>query len=127
MLSRSPRHRSAGTLSLLLLVILFALLAGCASVNNQMAAWQGRPQADVIQKWGPPTRTASDGADGTILIYDYVNLGPPRGEAFAPPQGYAIPDGAIWYTAQQDAGHVARRMFWIDPSGKVYNERWQGI
>jgi len=127
MQSRLSRHRSAGTLPLPLLVIVFALLAGCASVNNQMASWQGRPQADVVQKWGPPTRTASDGADGTILIYDYVNLGQPRGEAFVPPQGYAIPDGAIWYTAPQEAGYVARRMFWIDASGKVYDERWHGL
>lgn len=36
--------------------------------------WKGRTKKEIIYNFGPPTRETSDGADGTILVYEY-NLG----------------------------------------------------
>jgi hypothetical protein len=52
----------------LILVSVF-LLAGCYSTQNTMDSWIGSSKKDLIMKWGPPDRTASDGGEGEILIF----------------------------------------------------------
>lgn len=34
-----------------------------------MDTWMGAPKQRLIMVWGPPTRTASDGGTGEILVY----------------------------------------------------------
>ena len=78
------------------------LCSGCflsKRVTKTMDSWVGAPQAKLIRSWGPPTRTASDGAGGTILIYEY----------------------------DRDTGQTAVRMFYVDPSGTIYYWRWKGL
>ena len=47
------------------------ILFGCASIAEEMESWKGQHKSDLILAWGPATRTASDGKDGLILIYEY--------------------------------------------------------
>jgi len=108
----------------LALIAVVAVLApvGCASVNDQMESWTGHHQQELILSWGPPTRTASDGADGWILIYEYD-----RDFGQIPGKAYARPDGSIWYTAPERSGYTASRMFWVHSDGIIYSWRWQGF
>lgn len=107
----------------LISVVLMLAAAGCASsINDQMASWIGHHQQELILDWGPPTRSASDGADGWILIYEYDrNFGQIPGHA------YVGPDGSTWYTAPERSGYTARRMFWVHSDGTIYSWRWQGL
>lgn len=34
-----------------------------------MDSWIGNTKQSLIQSWGPPARTTSDGADGEVLVY----------------------------------------------------------
>ena len=102
----------------LVLLVLF----GCASPGKVMDSWMGSHQSDLFLSWGPPTQTASDGAGGTIVTYQYDrNMGQIPGRAVR------NPDGSVSYTAPQNSGYVATRMFWVYASGIIYNWRWQGL
>ena len=96
---------------------------GCASLSpsKNMQSWVGAHQSKLILSWGPPTRTASDGAYGTILIYEYDrNMGQIPGRATV------NSDGSVSYTAPQSNHYVASRMFWVNAEGTIYNWRWNG-
>ena len=87
-----------------------------------MTSWMGSHQSNLILSWGSPTRSAPDGAGGTILIYEYDrNMGQIPGRAVR------NADGSVSYTAPQESGYIASRMFWVNPAGIIYNWRWQGI
>jgi hypothetical protein len=47
---------------------LFLLLAGCAAAPDTARPWVGKDVADVIAKWGNPTRTVTL-ADGNSLYF----------------------------------------------------------
>ena len=61
-----------------LTVILFNSCAGLKAAMADAEArrweyqtrWIGRPATDIIMTYGAPEREASDGSDGTILIYE---------------------------------------------------------
>lgn len=67
---------------LYLLIFIFGLLClSCettkqteASKNDEIKkaldSWKGSHKSKLIQSWGAPTRTASDGNGGEILIYE---------------------------------------------------------
>lgn len=98
------------------------LLTGCASaINKKMESWLGHHQSELIQAWGPPQQTASDGRGGTILIYgSYVNLGQTPGTV--------QPNGAgVQYTYPQQQGYKRTRMFYVNQKGIIYSYRWQGL
>ena len=103
-------------------VAVILVVAGCAGPSKAMQSWVGHHQSDLIASWGPPQSTASDGKDGTILIYQsYVNLGQTPGQVS--PGGY----GTYYYTAPQQQGYGRSRMFYVDSSGMIYSWRWQGL
>lgn len=70
------------------LIILFAMsmaLCSCSTLKNYFTEpgyilsepvlndkWQGCSYADIVRAYGAPTRTASDGAGGTIYVYEEV-------------------------------------------------------
>jgi hypothetical protein len=87
-----------------------------------MESWMGSHQSELILKWGPPTRTAEDGAGGTILIYESD-----RDMGQAPGRAVRNWDGSVSYTAPRSNSYVATRMFWVRPNGTIYNWRWQGF
>lgn len=48
---------------------------------KNLDSWMGLSKHDLIQSWGPPNQTTSDGSDGEILIYakrTYMNM--PNGQ-----------------------------------------------
>jgi hypothetical protein len=64
-----------------LVVILCLFLVSCVS-NKKIAAelnsWVGSNKQQLIQTWGPPAQTTSDGGTGEILVYArrvYYQLG----------------------------------------------------
>jgi len=62
----------------LLLILIVITLFGCATSQQSkvdktkeiMNSWMGSHKSDVILAWGPPTRYASDGSGGDILVYE---------------------------------------------------------
>lgn len=88
---------------------LLIALTGCASINKDMQAWNGRTSQQLILQWGPPARSTTDGAGGEVLVYErWV----PR--TFVPYLGWI-------------GGYTATRMFYVNPEGVIYNWRWQGL
>jgi hypothetical protein len=106
----------------LAVLVLCGLFVGCTSINDTMQSWVGSHQHDLILSWGPPTRSTSDGADGWILIYEYDRNG-----GQIPGKAYRGADGATYYTAPQNTGYTAQRMFYVHSDGIIYSWRWQGI
>lgn len=106
-----------------LAVVLFGSI-GCASLSpgKSMSSWMGSPQSSLIMSWGPPTRSTSDGAGGTILIYEYG-----RNTGQIPGQAVRNFDGSVSYTAPQATGYIASRMFWVDAQGMIYSYSWRGL
>lgn len=104
-------------------VVLVALLSGgCASTSKTMQSWMGIHQSNLILQWGPPTRSAPDGAGGTILIYEFDRyLGQVPGRAV---RNF---DGSVSYTAPESTGYVAVRMFWVNANGILYHWQWRGM
>ena len=101
---------------------LIAIATGCTSPSTVMQAWVGHHQGDLIQSWGPPTRTTSDGRGGEILVYEYDrNMGQIPGRAV---RNY---DGSVSYTSPQSNGYVASRMFWVNKEGIIYTWQWKGM
>lgn len=54
---------------ILTLLFLFSLLLSCASTQKAMNSWIGHTKRDLIMQFGPPSRTADDGANGEIVVY----------------------------------------------------------
>ena len=102
--------------------VFLLLLAGCATPDDVMKSWMGKHQGDLIQAWGPPQQTSSDGRGGTVLIYgSYVDMGQVPGQV----QRNAF--GGVSYTAPVQQGYQRTRMFYVDTNGYVYSYRWQGM
>lgn len=68
---------------LFILVLSVVMLSSCSVLQNMTtkpvmsssepglnAAWQGHSYAEIVRAFGAPTRTASDGAGGTIYVYE---------------------------------------------------------
>ncbi len=103
--------------------VLLTLLCSCASLNpsKTMQSWVGSQYSELMMSRGPPTRTTSDGQGGQILIYEFG-----RDTGQIPGQAHRNDDGSVSYTAPTRTGYVAKRMFWVDRSGRTYNWKWQG-
>ena len=57
---------------IMLVAIITILMSGCASTKKtakMLDAWLGSSKQQLILKWGPPAQTASDGANGEVLVY----------------------------------------------------------
>lgn len=109
---------------LVALVTAATVVIGCASLQpgKVMDSWMGSKAQELILSWGPPTRSTSDGADGTILIYEYD-----RKMGQIPGRAVRNSDGSVSYTAPQSNSYVATRMFWVHANGVIYNWKWKGF
>ena len=56
-------------LSLLLLITVAILIAGCTSVGEVMQTWHGAPTSRLVSSWGPPNRTFEEG-NATWYVYE---------------------------------------------------------
>jgi hypothetical protein len=54
--------------TILFLIVSIYCLA-CSSTKKLMDSWVGDTKQNLILKWGPPERTATDGGTGEILVY----------------------------------------------------------
>jgi len=118
------------TLKVFIHLLIVFLFAGCGAISNNinkaMDSWVGSHKSELIAQWGPPTRVASDGKGGEILIYEeyrdfgytpgrttYVNKGPYG-------RSYTIE------TPPQHHSYTAVRMFYVNKKGIIYSWRWKG-
>ena len=104
-----------------MLFFLLISLISCATSSflsqeqNTMDSWIGADKITLIQTWGPPNKITPDGQGGEIYIYDKtVNIGQFAGSV------YAINNG-LSYTNPIPAIVTRSRMFYINPSGKIYH------
>jgi hypothetical protein len=52
-----------------LIIVAVIFLSSCMSTRKLMDSWVGDSKQNLILKWGPPERLASDGGSGEIMIY----------------------------------------------------------
>ena len=91
------------------------LFYGCAvgkRTTEVMNAWKGRNISEVIQSWGPETRTSSDGKGGVIYTWittwstiAYVDTG----GTYQPPRNLSC-----------------RQSFYVNRNGIIYSWQWEG-
>lgn len=85
---------------LILTLLLVTLLLSCTSTKKVMSSWVGDTKRNLILKWGPPAKIASDGGDGEILIY-----------------------ASQVYIPQYKMNYWDYKMFYANISGKIYHWR----
>ena len=84
------------------IILLSFLMFSCVSTRKVMNSWVGSTKQQLIKVWGPPSKTASDGATGEILVYSrkvYIS-------------------GSQYVTAQT---YWDNKYFYVNSSGKVYH------
>src|SRR5258708_40313966 len=47
----------------------YLLLSSCVNQRKVLDSWVDKEEYQLIEKWGPPVRRASNGSNGEILIY----------------------------------------------------------
>ena len=73
-----------------------------AEYKRIMNTWLGATQGQLIQQWGPPSKTTSDGQGGKILIYSEPQYMP----------SFDFVDIYVYYT---------NKYMYINDIGKVYH------
>ena len=77
-------------------IALGAVLGACATPGSwwqkDLQAWEGAPVSEVLDAWGPPLRTLTDAAGGTVLVYDTLRELDRRIERLADPAARLDPD-----------------------------------
>ena len=87
-----------------------------------MDSWMGSTKAQLIQSWGPPTKVASDGQGGEILIYDKsVSFAQSPGQVYTQPY-----NNNVYYTNPESNIITRSRMFYINKQGVIYHWLCQG-
>lgn len=83
------------------LVTACIVVSACASSLQQtLDSWLGHQQNELIQRWGPPSKTTDDGGGGRILIY----------ESFTPNP----------FAQQPGIGVLQVKMFYVRADGTIY-------
>ena len=96
------------------------LVACKAGVPPQkVEAWVGRPAADLVREWGPPTKEVDD-AGQRVLVYEEVER---TGSAafsrevsprYSGGSGIAPPPSTVGYNS-----YARSYLFWVDATGKI--------
>jgi hypothetical protein len=60
--------------------------ANSSRAQFNFTSWVGRPVKELIESWGPATRSVSDGGNGLIYTYEQVNVR--SGGSYTP--GYVV-------------------------------------
>lgn len=112
---------SAFTISILLFSSSCKTTSFAQKEKTMMDSWLGHTKAELLQSWGPPTKTDSDGQGGEILTYDKtVTLGQTPGTV------YGNGNGGINYTRPNNNVVTRSRMFYVNQQGKIYHWLAQG-
>ena len=105
-----------------LIILTLSLFVSCGSLNPSnkitelMKSWEGHHKSELIQKWGPPTNTSSDGKDGEILSYYYS-------------RNNTTTTTYNQYTNSlntRNNSYTSERHFYVNKSGVIYYWRWKG-
>ena len=88
---------------------------------EQIQAWVGRPAADLVRAWGPPTREVDD-AGQRLLVYEQVERN--QRPAFATQTTARVTgsaESAVAANAATQGPTVYARsyLFWVDAVGKI--------
>jgi len=86
-----------------LLIITVLFMVSCTSTTKVMDSWLGSSKQSLIMSWGPPTKTASDGGNGEILVYSKQVYNP------------GLPNMGIAPSTYWD-----NKYFYVNSEGKVY-------
>jgi len=99
------------------LVVLIGIVIALRDRRTEiMASWIGKHQSELIAEWGPPNKIMPDGKGGTVLDYSYYkDLGE---NIYINRRGYG-------YTSPR--GYTAKRYFYVDSNGIIYNFKWKGL
>lgn len=76
-----------------------------------MDSWLGHTKQELIMTWGPPSRVASDGAGGEIVVF--------AKQGYMPPTTFYDNTGGS--TTSNSLTFWDYKMFWIDTQGKIYH------
>ncbi len=110
-----------------LIMILF--ISGCTTappsqdrMNFVMDPWVKNSAKNLIALAGEPDEITSDGNNGEILIYNrYVDLGEGSGQILNENAGF------VSYTNANLRKAYARKMFYVDPKGIIYDWKAEAI
>lgn len=95
----------------ILLIIIIGFINGCISTQKVMDSWVGSTKQNLIMSWGPPARTASDGANGEILVY--------AKQIYIPSMTFY--NGYGGSTTSPSQTYWDYKMFWVNSDGKIYH------
>ncbi len=99
----------------------FLLLTACATRHQRLAqtmpSWVGKPVAEVIQVWGPPSTVYDDGPGKVYVWHEHVVRTVGGGG------GRVRPDGRISADPTVTINRNYYRMFWVNKDGVIV--RWK--
>lgn len=130
-------------------MLVLGMLSGCysANVKKSMQSWVGRSRTDLIAHMGPPAHEESDGAGGTLLVYEDTRSWTTGGYSHTQSEDDATFNATaidtryttnVWGTASGEGTsqtfyvppqqHTSRRVrsFFIGADGIIYNVAWNG-
>jgi hypothetical protein len=92
------------------------IITGCVSSGpDRLEKWIGKNQHDLIVEWGPPAKREDDGADGQILIYEYV-----EDRGVKPGEITTDVFGNTKVTPPQERKRIHATMFFVHFDGTIY-------
>jgi hypothetical protein len=101
-------------------LVALALTACRAGVPpEQVEAWVGRPAADLIRAWGPPTKELEDAGQRLLLYEEVERTGSAEFSREVSPRysgggGIPPPQSTMGYTS-----YARSYLFWVDATGKI--------
>lgn len=129
-----------GTLRVPLAVLTLGMSEASYAVSRKMESWIGRPRAELLMAWGPPSQIYPDGVGGEIVVYaenrTYVSPGhattTTTGSATAysygnTAQAYGSAQSNTTYTPPQVHQWTAYRMFRLGSDGRIISYSWKGL
>ena len=86
---------------------------------EQIKAWEGRPAADLVREWGPPTKEVDD-AGQRVLIYEEVERTGSASFSREVSPRYTGGGGIPPPPSMEGYNSYARSyLFWVDAAGKI--------
>jgi hypothetical protein len=99
---------------LMVLFLVGLLCCGLAcSVHGYMSSWDGKHKSQLIEQWGAPTDSGSDGNGGELYVYRF------KRQCYVPST-----DRLKCYPGQRFSFNQYR-LFKIDMEGYIYGWKWK--
>jgi hypothetical protein len=98
----------------IIIALVTFLMTSCTSQKDIMNSWVGQAKQKLIMSWGPPSRTASDGSTGEILVYAKQVYIPAQTSTF-----YDGGGGSVSNTKPAE-NFWDYKFFYVNSSGVIY-------